>query len=115
MKKMNIQIYGSNKSFDTKKAQRYFKERRISFQFIDLYRYGLSPREFQTIAAQVGFDQMVNTECKDYENLFIKYLTPEAAKEKIMENPKVLNTPIVRNGKNAATIGYKPEIWETWK
>jgi len=112
---MNIIIYGSDKCFNTKKAQRYFKERRIGFQYVDLFRYGLSPREFETVAAQAGLDAMINTGSREYEKLFIKYLTPDAVKEKLMENPRLLNTPIVRNGKTASTVGYCPEVWAAWQ
>jgi arsenate reductase-like glutaredoxin family protein len=63
---VNIQIYGMNKCFDTKKAERYFKERRIKFQRIDLAKYGLSPREFDTVRRAVGLDAMINRDSKDY-------------------------------------------------
>lgn len=112
---MNIQIYGLSKCFDTKKAERYFKERRIPFQRIDLAKVGLSPREFETVRNAVGLDAMINTKSKDYEASFIAHLAYEQdIVDKLFENPKLLATPIVRNGKQV-TIGYHPEIWETWK
>lgn len=112
---MNIQIYGQSKCFDTKKAERYFKERRIKYQLIDLKKYGLSPREFESVKAAVGLDNMIDTKSKEYEKSFIAHLAYEAdVIEKLMENPALLRTPIVRNGKKA-TVGYCPEIWKEWE
>ncbi len=112
---MNIQIYGASKCFDTKKAERYFKERRIKYQLIDLPRFGLSPREFETIKAAVGLDNMINTKSKKYEQSFIAHLAYEADKiEKLMENPELFKTPFVRNGKQV-TVGFCPDVWAKWE
>ncbi len=112
---MNIQIYGQSKCFDTKKAERYFKERRIKYQLIDLKKYGLSPREFDSVKAAVGLENMIDTKSKEYESSFIAHLAYEAdVIEKLMETPALLRTPIVRNGKKA-TVGYAPEIWKEWE
>lgn len=110
---MNIQIFGKSKCFDTKKAERYFKERRVKFQSIDLLRYGMSRGEFQSVKSSVGLDAMMDLDSKDAD--ILKYLAYEAAKEeKLMENPTLLKTPIVRNGKKA-TIGYCPDVWKDWE
>lgn len=113
---MNIQIFGTNKCFDTKKAQRYFKERGIKFQFIDLKEKGLSKGEYNSVKAAVGsMEAMIDEKSKEYEKCFIKYLArKEDIEEKLMENPGLFKTPIVRNGKQA-TIGYCPEIWKNWE
>lgn len=113
---MNIQIFGTKKCFDTKKAQRYFKERGIPFQFIDLKEKGMSKGEFNSVRQAVGgLDAMLDENCKDQDALLlIRYLTEEDRAEKILENQQVLKTPIVRNGKSA-TVGDRPEIWKTWK
>ena len=112
---MNIQIYGMAKCFDTKKAERYFKERKIKFQSIDLARFGLSPREFETVRAAVGLTAMINTRARDYEASFIAHLAHEAdIIEKLFENPSLYCSPFVRNGR-AVTVGYCPEIWKTWE
>lgn len=111
---MNIQIFGSTKSFDSKKAERWFKERRIKYQYIDLAVKGLSPREYLSVKQKVGYEALVNTKCRAYEDLYMAYLTPQAAEEKLLEHPEVFQTPIVRNGKEA-TVGFRPEIWETWE
>ena len=111
---MNIQIFGSSKCFDTKKTQRWFKERRIKFQYIDLPSKGLSTREYQSVKQKVGFDALVNTKCRAYEDLYMAYVTPDAQEEKLLENPELFRTPVVRNGKDA-TVGYCPEVWQTWE
>ena len=111
---MNIQIFGSSKSFDSKKAARSSKERRIKYQYIDLPTKGLSPREYQSVKQKVGFSALVNTKCRAYEELFMAYVTPGAQEEKLLEHPELFQTPIVRNGREA-TVGYCPEIWSTWE
>ena len=89
---MNIQIFGSSKSFDTKKAERWFKERRIKYQYIDVPSKGLSPREYQSVKQKVGFDALVNTKCRAYEELYMTYITPDAREEKLLEYPELFNT-----------------------
>ena len=114
---MNIQIYGTAKCFDTKKAQRYFKERNIKFQFVDLSKYGMSKGEYQSIkkALNMKLEDLVNEKSKKYESSFIKYLASEEAKEeKLLENQELFKTPIVRNGKKA-TLGYCPADWKIWE
>ena len=111
---MNIQIYGKSKCFDTKKAERYFKERRIKYQRIDLPKYGMSAGEFRSVCQAVGgVDKMVDGEGKYPDLDLLRYLTPEAQVEKLLENPSLLRTPIVRNGKQA-TLGFCPEVWGSW-
>ena len=113
---MNIQIFGTRKSFDTKKAERYFKERSIKYQFIDLLDKGLSKGEFNSVCQALGgYEPLIDENCKDKDLLaLIKYISPEDKPAKILENQKVLKTPIVRNGKQA-TVGYCPDVWATWE
>ncbi len=114
---MNIQIYGTSKCFDTKKAQRYFKERGIKFQFVDLAKFGMSKGEYKSIktALRCSLEDLVNEKSKKYEQSFIKYLASEEAKEeKLLENQELFKTPIVRNGKKA-TLGYCPDEWKKWE
>ncbi len=113
---MNIQIFGTNKCFDTKKAMRYFKERNIKYQFIDMKEKGMSKGEYTSVKQAVGgVEKMLDENCKDKDTLaLIKYIADEDKDEKILENQKVLKTPIVRNGKQA-TIGFVPEVWKEWK
>lgn len=112
---MNIQIFGKAKCFETKKAERYFKERRIKFQSIDVAKFGMSKGEYNSVKQAVGgFDKLIDTTGKAYEDSFIAYLATETAKEeKLLDNPKLFKTPIVRNGKKA-TIGFCPEVWKDW-
>lgn len=113
---MNIQIFGKNKCFDTKKAERYFKERGIKVQSIDVARYGMSPDEFRNVKAAVGgLKNLLDEKSREYERLHIAYLERESdIEEALLENPGLFKTPIVRNGKQA-TVGYKPEVWQTWE
>ena len=112
---MNIQIFGKSKCFDTKKAERWFKERRIRFQSIDLVRFGMSGREFDSVLRAVGgIDNLINENAKDKNTLtLMKYLMESDREEKLFENQQLLKTPIVRCGKKAA-VGYCPEIWGKW-
>ena len=113
---MNIQIYGKSKCFDTKKAERYFKERRIRYQSIDLLRFGMSGREFDSVLRAVGgIDALIDWNGKSQEITNMKYMSDTRAKEdKVFDDPSLMKTPVVRNGKQA-TVGYCPEIWETWE
>ena len=109
---MNIQIFGKAKCFDTKKAERYFKERRIKYQFIDILRYGMSRGELNSVKGAVGLEAMIDTQDEEYP--LVQYLASNEAKlEKLFENPYLIRTPVVRNGKQA-TVGYCPDIWKTW-
>ena len=113
---MNIQIFGKAKCFDTKKAERYFKERRIKFQSIDLVRYGMSGEEFDSVLRAVGgIDNLIDWDSKSPEVTLMKYMDDKRAKEdKVFDSPELMRAPVVRNGKEA-TVGFRPEIWETWK
>ncbi len=113
---MNIQIFGTKKSADTRKTERFFKERGVRFQYIDLKEKGMSRGELRSVAQAVGgVDAMIDPDCKDKDLLaLIRYLIPADREEKILENQHVLRQPIVRNGK-AATVGYAPEVWKGWE
>ena len=100
---MKIQIWGKSKCFDTKKAERYFKERRIPYQAIEL----------TSVKNAVGLDAMLNPKAADYA--LVQHLAYEQDKiERMLEDPSLLQTPIVRNGRQA-TIGYCPDVWKTWE
>ena len=113
---MNIQIFGKNKCFDTKKAERYFKERKIKYQFVDLLRYGLSGKEFDSVLIAVGgVDNLINWGSKSDDITLLRYMEDVHAKEdRVFDDPSLMRTPIVRNGKKA-TVGYCPEIWAQWE
>lgn len=110
---MNIQIFGKSKCFDSKKAERYFKERKIKYQLIDLPRFGMSPRELESVMACVGLEALIDEKAKDSE--ILRYLAYDADKlSRLLEEPSLIRTPIVRNGKKA-TVGYCPEVWKEWE
>ena len=113
---MNIQIFGTRKSNDAKKAERFFKERGIKYQFVDLKEKGLSKGEFQSVLKAVGsLEDMIDPNCKDKDLLLlIKYISAEDRAQKVLENQSVLKQPIVRNGRQA-TVGYQPEVWKGWE
>lgn len=113
---MNIQIFGTKKCNDTKKAERYFKERGIKYQFIDMKEKGMSKGEFTAVAqANGGIENMLDPNAKDKDALaLIKYIAEEDKLTKILENQQVIKTPVVRNGKQS-TVGYQPEVWRKWE
>ena len=113
---MNIQIFGKSKCFDTKKAERWFKERRIKYQYIDLLRYGMSGKEFDNVLRAVGgIDQLIDWDSKSQDVTLMKYMEDKRAKEdRVFDDPSLMRTPVVRNGK-FATVGFCPEVWSTWE
>ena len=115
MNHMNIQIFGTKKCNDTKKAERYFKERGIRYQFIDMREKGMSKGEFESVAAgNDGMENMVDWDGKDQNLLvLIKYTADEDKLDKILANPQVIITPVVRNGKQSS-LGYRPDVWKDW-
>ena len=113
---MNVQIFGTNKSFDTKKAQRWFKERSIKFQMIDMKEKGMSRGDFDNVKRAVGgWQNLVDHDAKDKQTLaLLECLVEWQQEEKLFENQQLIRTPIVRNGKQA-TVGYCPEVWQNWQ
>ena len=110
---MNIQIFGKSKCFETKKAERYFKERRVKYQYIDLNKYGISKGELNSVMRSVKLEELIDE--KHPAAVLLQYLAyPQDKIEKILDNPTLLKTPIVRNGK-AATVGNQPEVWKSWE
>ena len=117
-----IQIFGTTKNFDTKKAQMWFKERRIPFQFVDLKEKEMSRGEFESVVESVSrvagsraeaVELLADKNSKDYASF--AYLDDSDKEEKLFENQLLLKLPICRNGKNAATCGLEVKIWEGWK
>lgn len=112
---MNIQIFGIKKCFDTKKAERYFKERRVKYQFIDLDLKGLSKGELQSVKTALGLNTLINLGSKSYLKLNLDKISSASVREELLlNNPALYRTPIVRNGKQA-TVGYAPEVWDSWE
>ncbi|MEG0375674.1 MAG: ArsC family transcriptional regulator [Raoultibacter sp.] len=113
---MNIQIFGTKKSFDTKKAQRYFKERRVKFQFIDLKEKEMSRGEFESVCRVVGgVDKLIDPKAKDEDLVaLLAHLSADQTFDKVFENQHIMMEPVVRNGKQA-TVGYAPDVWKQWE
>ena len=113
---MNIQIFGTKKCNDTKKAQRFFKERGIKFQFIDMLDKGMSKGEFDSVLKAVGdIDKLIDLKAKGETADLLKYLgSIEEKREKLLEEPALIAAPVVRNGRQA-TVGFQPDVWKTWQ
>ncbi len=113
---MNIQIFGTKKCNDTKKAERFFKERGIKYQFIDMKEKGMSKGELTSVAsANGGLMNMINPDAKDKDAVaLIQYVADEDKLEKLLENQQIIKTPVVRNGKQS-TLGYQPDVWKKWE
>ena len=109
---MGIQIFGTLKCQETRKAQRYFKDRGIPFQFINLAEKGLSRGELNSIKAVVGIENLIDKNSKEYNKRNLKYLTHNV-EEELLNHPLLYKTPIVRDGRKA-TVGYAPEVWKEW-
>ena len=110
---MNIQIFGTKKCNNTKKAQRFFKERGIKFHFRDLTEKGLSNGELQNISHVIDLEDLIDTEGKQYKKRGLQFMVFNI-EEELLEDPLLLKIPIVRNGKNV-TIGYQPDVWKNWE
>ncbi len=110
---MNIQLYGSKKNFDSKNAQRYFKERNIKIQFIEIHEFGMSKKVFEQAKKQIPLTDLIDKKSKAYKTLFMEYVDEKKWEEMLLENPSLFQTPIVRN-ENKFTLGYCPDIWKTW-
>ncbi|MCZ8344536.1 MAG: arsenate reductase family protein [Leptospira sp.] len=109
---MNLQIFGTKKCKDSKKAQLYFQERRIPFQFINLQEKEMSKGELKSILGSVSLDDLIDTSSKVYEDKNLKYMLYNK-EEALLENPLLFKTPVVRDGKKA-TVGYVPDVWKQW-
>ena len=109
---VNVQIFGTRKCQETKKAERFFRERKISFQFVDLAEKGVSAGELRSVAASLGLETLVDTEGRRFTDKGLGYQDYDAEAE-ILADPLILRTPIVRDGQRA-TVGYQPDAWRKW-
>ncbi len=110
---MNIQIFGRRDCSDSRKAERYFKERRIPFQFIDLKMKGFSPKELESVARPIGMENLLDRESKRFKEKGLAFMSPTRVTQVLLDDPLLAKTPIVRNG-SQATLGFQPEVWKTW-
>jgi arsenate reductase (glutaredoxin) len=109
---MNIQIFGIKSCNDTRKAERFFKERGILIQFRDLNEKGVSPGELENIRRSVPLEELLDREGKQFRKRNLEYIVFDTEFE-LLNDPLLFKTPVVRNG-NQATTGYQPEIWKEW-
>ena len=110
---MGLQIY-AGKGFDTQKAERFFKDRRISYQRVDVLKFGIGKRELESVAAAVGLDALCDKDTKAWRESVLAYTqSRDTIVNGLMEKPQLLKLPIVRNGR-LATVGYCPDVWEAW-
>lgn len=110
---LNIQIFGRRDCNDSRKAERWFKERRIAFQFIDLKEKGFSPRELESVARPIGLDKLLDRESKRFKEKGLAFMSPSRVTQVLLDDPLLARTPVVRNGSQAA-LGYEPKVWEEW-
>lgn len=111
---MNIQIYALKRNFDVQKAERYFKERKIPFQFVDLTRHALGLRELELFKSQIGLKNLIDQDSIAWKESTARFLQGETAiLEALAREPKFLRLPIVRNGRQA-TVGHQPDTWAGW-
>ncbi len=109
---MNIQIFGTKKSSDTRKAERFFKERNIQFHFRDLTEKGISKGELENISHSIPVEELIDKEGKQYQKKNLSFMVFNL-EEELLNDALLFKMPIVRNGK-LSTVGYQPETWKDW-
>ena len=111
---MNIQIYAQKRNFDVQKAERFFKERGVKYQFVDLGKKPMAERELKNIAAAVGLDALIDKESKLYAGSVLRFTAGDDNRiAQLLGDMRLLRTPIVRNGRKAS-VGYCPDVWQSW-
>ena len=110
---MNIQVFGRKSCQETRKAERYFKERGIPFQSIDLKEKGFSPKELESLARPIGYENLLDRDSRLFKEKGLAFMSPSRVPKVLLEEPMLVKTPVVRNGPQA-TLGYKPDVWKTW-
>lgn len=112
---MNVQIYAGKRNFDVQKAERYFKERRIPYQLVDMKRHAPGVKELELFASRLGLEAIINTELPAYKESTLRFLRDKnEILTQLAAKPDFLLTPIVRNGREV-TVGFQPDVWATWK
>ncbi|OHD28009.1 MAG: hypothetical protein A2064_00190 [Spirochaetes bacterium GWB1_66_5] len=107
-----MQIIGTRDSAETRKAERWFKERRVPFAFVDLKERPLSPGELESIARAVGADALLDPDSRAYERAGLAHLVHDPLEE-ALKNPLLLRMPILRRGREAMA-GCDPQAWQAW-
>jgi arsenate reductase len=107
---MGLQIFGTRKCPDTRKAERFFRDRGVAYQLIDLAEKGISPGELASVRAAVGAAVLIDTEGRRFRDRGLAYQEYDAEAE-ILADPLLARTPIVRDGRRAV-IGHDPAGWK---
>jgi arsenate reductase-like glutaredoxin family protein len=112
---MEVQVFGTKKSADTRKALRFFSERRIKTHFVDLNERAASPGELKRFAQKFGVHALVDRESRVFADLGLAHarLSDESWLAKLVDEPLLLRLPLVRHG-NALTIGSAENDWKKW-
>jgi arsenate reductase len=113
---MNVQLYGTKRCPESRKAERFFKERGVKLHVLDLAQKGMSAGELRNVAARVGgMEALIDREGKRYLERGLKYAAPTGPRieQLLADDPLLLRTPIVRS-EGRATVGYEPEVWQRW-
>jgi arsenate reductase (glutaredoxin) len=115
---MEVQIFGVNKSADTRKAQRFFSERRIRAHFVDLQERSISAGELERFIQKFGLEKLIDRESRRYEELGLRNAQPSASRwaSKLIEEPLLLRLPLVRRlGQSTGlTVGADLDTWKSW-
>ena len=111
---MNVQIYAGKRNFDVQKAERFFKERGIAYQLVDMKRHAPGLKELTLFAARVGLEGLIDESLPAYKESTLRFMPQgEARLAALAEHPEFLRTPIVRSGREV-TVGYRPDVWTRW-
>lgn len=107
-----IQIFGTKKCKDTQKALRFFKERGIKTQFVDLKEKEISPGELNSIKRSVDLEDLIDKDGKHYKDKGMEFMVFDI-EEELLAEPMLYRTPVTRFGQKAA-VGNTPDIWKVW-
>jgi arsenate reductase (glutaredoxin) len=112
---MNVQIFGFHDCQDTRKAQRFFAERRIAVHFVDLDERPASKGELRRFAERFGPAAVIDKDGPAYKAMGLRVAldSPQRLLERALTAPRLLRTPLVRNGAKV-TIGHTPDEWQAW-
>ena len=110
-----VQIFGFRHCADTRKAQRFFSERRIPVHFVDLDQRPAAPGELRRFQERLGAAPLIARDGKRFQELGLRVAgdSPERLLQRALTEPRLLRTPLVRRGPRV-TVGYAPEDWQRW-
>jgi arsenate reductase (glutaredoxin) len=112
---MNVQIFGTNKSQDTKKALRFFKERGVKPQFVDLQEHYMAEGEIARFVQKFGVKSLIDVRGKSYKDAGLEHtlIPDEQMIQKLIDEPKLMIQPLVRSG-HIFTVGWDEKVWRVW-